>query len=93
MSDRWIPVSEQLPEDVERNRLQIKVLVCNVNNGSRSIRTLSRQFVQRLERINDGTRERAYRWEWSHGVSDMEITHWMLLPELPDLPKSIKMED
>lgn len=93
MSDRWIPVSEQLPEDIDHNKLRIKVLVCNVNNDSRSIRTISRQFVQYIERRKNGTYEWTCRWEWSRGVRDNEITHWMPLPELPDLPKSVKMED
>lgn len=92
MSDRWIPVSEQMPEDTETGRLRFKVLVCNINNGSMSIRTLSRQLAHHLVRMNDGTREWIYRWEWSRRVSDKEITHWMPLPELPSVAEQEKVD-
>lgn len=96
MSDRWIPVTERMPEDDYTpgdKRVQIKVLVCNVHHGQKSVRTLSRQFARHMMRMNDGKREWVPRWEWSKRVFDSEITHWMPLPELPDSPEPIKMED
>ena len=86
MSDRWIPVTERMPEDDYTpgdKRVQIKVLVCNIHNGQKSVRTLVRQVCSYRE----------LRWEWSKNVLDSEITHWMPLPELPDSPEPIKMED
>lgn len=86
MSDRWIPVTERMPEDDYTpgdKRVQIKVLVCNVHHGQKSVRTLVRQVCSLRE----------LRWEWSKNVFDSEITHWMPLPELPDSPEPIKMED
>jgi hypothetical protein len=87
MNDRWIPVTERMPEDdytPGNKRVQIKVLVCNIHNGQKSIRTLSRMFSRWLCRVG-GVREWRWRWEWSKNVRDNEITHWMPLPELPKL--------
>lgn len=87
MNDRWIPVTERMPEDDYTpgdKRVQIKVLVCNIHNGQKSVRTLVRQFSRWLCRVG-GVREWRWRWEWSKNVRDNEITHWMPLPELPKL--------
>ena len=84
---RWIPVTERLPEDDYLpldKAVQIKVLVCNINTGKRSIRTLSRQRVQSRTRENGECRW-IWRWEWSKNVRDADITHWMPLPELPEV--------
>ena len=83
---RWIPVTERLPEDDYLpldKAVQIKVLVCNINTGKRSIRTLSRQRVQVLTKENEELRW-IWRWEWSKNVRDADITHWSPLPELPE---------
>ena len=82
---RWIPVTERMPEDdyVPGDKtVQIKVIVCNVNNGSRSIRTLTRCWDRWLSR-DGNVREWKWRWTWSKNVRDNEITHWMPLFELP----------
>lgn len=82
---RWIPVTERLPEDdyVPGDKtVQIKVIVCNVNNGSRSIRTLTRCWDRWLS-IDGNVREWKWRWTWSKNVRDNEITHWMPLFGLP----------
>lgn len=82
---RWIPVTERMPEDdyVPGDKtVQIKVIVCNVNNGSRSIRTLTRCWDRWLS-IDGNVREWKWRWTWSKNVRDNEITHWMPLFELP----------
>ena len=82
---RWIPVTERLPEDdyVPGDKtIRIKVIVCNVNNGPRSIRTLTRCWDRWLS-IDGNVREWKWRWTWSKNVRDNEITHWMPLFELP----------
>lgn len=82
---RWIPVTERLPEDdyVPGDKtVQIKVIVCNVNNGSRSIRTLTRCWDRWLSR-DGNVLEWKWRWTWSKNVRDNEITHWMPLFEFP----------
>lgn len=81
----WIPVTERMPEDdyVPGDKtVQIKVIVCNVNNGSKSIRTLTRCWDRWLSR-DGNVREWKWRWTWSKNVRDNEITHWMPLFELP----------
>lgn len=82
MNNGWTPCSDRMPEDVfkpEGKCKRIKVIVCNIRNGKRSIRTLVRQF--------EG------HWEWSQNVWDEHVTHWRPLPEMPDPPEHIKMED
>lgn len=84
---RWIPVTERMPEDdyVPGDKtVQIKVIVCNVNNGSRSIRTLTRCWDRWLSR-DGNVCEWKWRWTWSKNVRDNEITHWMPLFELPEV--------
>lgn len=84
---QWIPVTEQMPEDSYTpgdKVMQIKVLVCNINNGSKSIRTLTRQR-DLWWAIVDGVGKQKWGWRWSRGVLDKEITHWMPLPELPEV--------
>lgn len=84
---RWIPVTEQMPEDSytpSEKAMQIKVLVCNINNGSRSIRTLTRQWDQWLSKDGDCWK-REWKWKWSKHVRDGDITHWMPLSELPEV--------
>lgn len=95
MIDRWIPVTERMPEDDYTpgdKRVQIKVLVCNIHNGQKSVRTLVRQYSSCCWRLVDGKREVRLRWEWSKNVHDSEITHWMPLPKLPDSPECVKMD-
>jgi hypothetical protein len=75
-----MPEDDYTPGD---NRLQIKVLACNVHNGQRSVRTLVRQYSTYWWRMKDGSHEVRSRWEWSRNVRDNEITHWKSLPELP----------
>lgn len=84
---RWIPVTERMPEDdyVPGDKtVQIKVIVCNVNNGSRSIRTLTRCWDRWLSR-DGNVRKWEWRWTWSKNVRENEITHWMPLFELPEV--------
>lgn len=84
---RWVPVTERMPEDdyVPGDKtVQIKVIVCNVNNGSRSIRTLTRCWDRWLSR-DGNVREWKWKWTWSKNVRDNEITHWMPLFELPEV--------
>lgn len=84
---QWIPVTERMPEDDYLpldKAVQIKVLVCNINTGKRSIRTLSRQRVQVLTKEN-GELRWIWRWEWSKNVRDADITHWSPPPELPEV--------
>ena len=84
---RWIPVTERVPEDdyvPGGKTFQIKVMVCNVNNGSRSIRTLTRCWDRWLS-IDGNVREWKWRWAWSKNVRDNEITHWMPISMLPEV--------
>lgn len=72
---KWIPVSERLPEDdlpKDSKSKQIKVLVAYMRNGNWVIRTNLRKKGQWYRRLDE--------WDWS--VSD-PITHWMPLPEPP----------
>ncbi len=84
---RWIPVTERMPEDDYTpgdKEIQIKVLVCNINSGRRSVRSLSRQWVG-CPVWENGKRVWKRRWEWSRNVRDKDITHWMPLLELPEV--------
>lgn len=72
---KWIPVSDKLPEDdLPKNSKckQIKVLVAYMRNGNWVLRTNMRKKGQWYGKPD--------QWDWS--VSD-PITHWMSLPEPP----------
>lgn len=73
---KWIPVTERLPEDdLPKNSKskQIKVLVAYMRNGNWVVRTNLRKKGQWYKKPD----------EWSWSVSD-PITQWMPLPEPPN---------
>lgn len=76
LEQRWIPVTEQLPEDdLPKNSMvkQIKVLTAlKSSNGSRTVRSQMRYRM---------TWYTSAPWAWK--CSGSEITHWMPLPEPP----------
>lgn len=75
---KWLPVTERLPEDVYgKDRKQITVLVCS---ESGKVSTTSRQRAvkfdkDKLEWVELDT------FEWS---KRKRVTHWMPLPEPPE---------
>ena len=72
---KWIPVTERLPEDdlpQDSKAKQIKVLVAYMRNGNWVVRTNLRKKGQWYKKPD----------EWSWSVSD-PISHWMPLPEPP----------
>lgn len=78
---KWIPVTERLPEDVYgKNRDKIAVLVCTKSgNVSQCVRCadcvlIADETFSRVEWIKNG------KFYWSKGK---DVTHWMPLPEPP----------
>ena len=75
-ADKWIPVSERLPEDTLPKfsaAKQIKVLTAlKSDNGVRTVRSQMRYRDAWCDEVR-------WRWKYSGG----EVTHWMPLPEAP----------
>ena len=73
---KWIPVSERLPEDTLPKfsaAKQIKVLTTlKSDNGVRTVRSQMRYRDAWCDEVR-------WRWKYSGG----EVTHWMPLPEPP----------
>ena len=75
---KWIPVSERLPEDTLprfSNVKQIKVLTALISD--KGVRTVRSQM-----RYKD-TWATGYQTIWRWKYSGSKITHWMPLPEAP----------
>ena len=75
---KWIPVSERLPEDTLprfSNAKQIKVLTALISDkGVRTVRSQMRY---------EDTWATGYQTIWRWKYSGSKITHWMPLPEPP----------
>lgn len=73
---KWIPVTERLPEDdlpKDSNRKSIKVLVAyQTSSGAWVVRTQIREKGRWYSRPKE--------WDWAKNEN---ITHWMPLPEAP----------
>ena len=66
-AQRWIPVSERLPE------LRTKVLCCGERGG---------RFIAELAVSVFGPKNSVY-WDRKNGKLCSKVTHWMPLPEKP----------
>ena len=73
--DRWIPVSEMLPEDMPENKGK-KVINCIVAHPPYKNGKLVSQFRQRKYGGDD------YGWYWSK-IGSCCVTHWKPMPEPP----------
>ena len=72
---KWIPVSERLPEDLPENKGK-KVINCIVAHEPYSNGKLVSQFRQRKLDNWDN------KWYWSK-IGGCTVTHWMPLPQAP----------
>ena len=73
--ERWIPVSEMLPEDMSENKGK-KVINCIVAHPPYKNGKLVSQFRQRKYGGDD------YGWYWSK-IGSCCVTHWKPMPEPP----------
>ena len=70
-SQRWIPVTERLPEDdIPQGRKTVTVLVCS---EARRVQIASRVYWPKKD-----------AWRWSKMMNNY-VTHWMPLPEPPEV--------
>ena len=76
-ADRWIPVTERLPEDDLPKGSKVKqIKVLTALKSDKGVRTVRSQLRYRMTWYNSAP------WAWK--CSGSEITHWMPLPEPPN---------
>lgn len=74
---RWIPVTERLPEDDLPKGSKVKqIKVLTALKSDKGVRTVRSQMRYRCTWYSDSE-----PWTWKYSGS--EITHWMPLPEPP----------
>ena len=77
--DKWIPVSEGPPELPNSSRCQRTVIICARGNV--------RPMIYERDVVRGKTVER-WKWMWDRIYDAPEaITHWMPLPEPPEVEK------
>lgn len=78
MNKDWISIYDRLPEDGIGDKVkQIKVLTALKSRNGYTVRS-----QMRMKQFSYGQSE-VYRWVWKY--SGGEVTHWMPLPEAPNL--------
>ena len=81
--NEWISVKDKLPEDClpkDFKNKTIKVLVAIKSKNGTTIRTQNRFKDYRYNNY-----EKEYYWTWRFSAG--EVTHWMFLPDPPDIIK------
>ena len=73
----WISVKDRLPDKTGRYLAVKKRIAPDELGGNRSDIVILRFFV------DDGFRMPTHIPDWINGEINEEVTHWMLLPELP----------
>ena len=73
----WISVDDRLPDETGRYLAVKKRIAPDELGGNRTDIVILRFFV------DDGFRMPTHIPDWINGEINEEVTHWMLLPELP----------
>lgn len=79
--NRWISVEERLPEDLPENEGK-KVIPCLVS--LKSCYPNGKPNTQKRQRQLQYYGSAGYVWEWSR-IGASRVTHWMPLPEPPEV--------
>ena len=75
----WIPVSERLPDFNE----EVLIYAIGIEDGFSPVVAISETYIFQVLPISNGTIE--WRDPWDFFSKNYEVTHWMPLPQPPEV--------
>ena len=75
---KWVKCSDRLPELPDKKNANQSFLV-HWSGGTVAVMEYSRDFVRGKELL---------RWHWHGSLSPWVITHWMPLPDVPEVKEA-----